>query len=383
MSFSTLKISDRLISKLDSANITSPTEIQRLVIPHIIEREDILIRSKTGSGKTLAYLLPLVERLHKGSTTLILLPTRELAQQIKTICSSLLEGSTMHCALIHGGVEYTQQYAALASQPEIIISTPGRLIDLISQHNVEIPELDALVLDEADQMVEMGFVDAITLLAAKRRANAQTISISATMPERLEFILHEIAPKLKRLELGGRVASTIEHRGYFVERTMMDHLLLHILKSDNPSQAIIFTRSRKMAERLTTLLIDNGIAAEAMHSDRSQTAREHIISRLRSAETRIVVATDLIARGIDIDSISHIYNYGLPQSPELYIHRIGRTARAGRTGIAVTLCIPEDKPLLDATCKLMHQHIAMSLNHPYITPNVSKTLSERGRAKKK
>ncbi len=341
--------------------------------------------SQTGSGKTLAYLLPIVEAIRARSTAqqathtkaLILAPTRELAQQIGHLCTQLCQVASLRCTTIVGGVEYAPQRLALASHPDIIISTPGRLIDLLEQGAASVDGLDHLIIDEVDQMLDLGFKEPITALAKFRAPSAQTLCFSATLPCEVVSIVNSLASDIELVAIENQPLSvaSIDHLGYYVSLAMMDQLLLHLIRREEPQQAIIFTRSRKMADRVVDLLKRNALEAEAIHSDRSQSAREHILERFRTSQTKILVATDVIARGIDIDSITHIFNFGLPQSAEQYIHRCGRTGRAGRTGTAHSLFTPDEKPMVDEICRLMKRHIVIDNSHPYLTPDVTRALT--------
>ncbi|MFI3293906.1 MAG: DEAD/DEAH box helicase [Rikenellaceae bacterium] len=377
--FEKLGISDILINKLQNIEVTEPTPIQQLVIPHAVKSESILAQSQTGSGKTLAYLLPIVERLDNNNNkrALIVAPTRELVQQIDEVCGKL--SSSIKRAVIYGGVEYESQREMLRENPQIIISTVGRLLDLIDQDVANVEEIDFFVLDEVDQMVDLGFRDGILRLSKYRASNAQTLCFSATLPVEVEGIISEIMPSeifRAHVNTESLAVERIEQSGYYVSTEMMDHLLIHILKSDPPRKGVIFTRSRKMADRLSLLLRERDIFTEAMHSDRSQVAREHILERFKSGDTTLLVATDVIARGIDIDDIDVVYNYGLPLEAEQYIHRIGRTARGGKSGHAINISTPQEKPLVDKVCKLMRRNITMTTAHPYATPDVVKALQK-------
>lgn len=374
-----LNISRETVKALNSLGIKEATDIQKLVIPDAISGHNITAISQTGSGKTLTFLIPLIEYFLKDKNSqnpfiefqaLILCPTRELAQQVAAVYNNISTASDKsfpEAVLIYGGVEYAPQIEALKKENRLIISTPGRLLDLLTQNVFSFKALKYFVLDEVDQMLDLGFYESIIKLSKICCAQAQYICTSATLPDRAEKLLSEICPSIKisRLKNQKLVVENIRQSAFLVEKEMMDHLLIHLLRSEKPEHAIIFTRSRKMADRLTKVLIENTFSAEAMHSERSQTAREHILERFRAGQTRFIVATDLIARGIDINNISHIINYGLPQDPESYIHRIGRSARAGESGIAITLCTPDETIMLSNICKLIKQNIPLLSKHPY------------------
>ncbi len=381
MSFEILGVAPQLVAKLKAMNIVSPLPIQQLVIPEALGGRSVLVTSQTGSGKTLAYLLPLIQGVAsiegRKARALLLAPTRELAQQIAQVCSSLCEALLLKSSVIVGGVSYNEQRQSLSCEPEIIIATPGRFIDLLEQGVVNIEQLDYFVLDEVDQMLDLGFRESILKLSQLRAASAVTFCFSATLPQEVEDLVNTLSPSISRLSLEGQkmAVESVDHLGYFVSFEMMDRLLIHLLRLESATQSIIFTRSRKMADRVVGLLLENSISAEAMHSDRSQAAREHILSRFRSGETSIIVATDVIARGIDIDSVTHVFNFGLPQNPEQYIHRCGRCGRVGRSGRAISMFTVEEKPMLDAICRLMKRNIIIDNTHPYLTSDVTRALT--------
>ncbi|MFI3263941.1 MAG: DEAD/DEAH box helicase [Rikenellaceae bacterium] len=391
MSFEILGVAPQLVAKLKAMNIVSPLPIQQLVIPEALGGRSVLVTSQTGSGKTLAYLLPLIQGVasieNRKARALVLAPTRELAQQIAQVCSCLGETLSLKCSVIVGGVGYDEQRKSLSQNPEIIIATPGRLIDLLEQGAVDINQLDYFVLDEVDQMLDLGFREPILKLSQLRAASAATFCFSATLPQEVEDLVNDLSPSIARLSLEGEkmAVESVDHLGYFVSFEMMDRLLIHLLRSESAAQSIIFTRSRKMADRVVGLLLENSITAEAMHSDRSQAAREHILSRFRCGETSIIVATDVIARGIDIDSVTHVFNFGLPQNAEQYIHRCGRCGRVGRSGRAISMFTVEEKPMLDAICRLMKRNIIIDNAHPYLTPDVTRalTMPMKGKSKRK
>ncbi len=378
MGFEELSIVERLVDKLSTKRFLLPTDIQELVIPRALMGESLLAMSQTGSGKTLAYLLPIVQRLLSGEgRALVLLPTRELAQQVGEVCRWLCDGEGLESAVIYGGVEYSPQEEALARAPQLIISTPGRLIDLIDRGCSHLSEVEYFVLDEVDQMLDLGFHDPILQLSKLRGEASQTLCFSATLSPEVVATTTELSDDLIRIEVESQrlAVESIEQSAYFVsDLMMMDSLLLHLLRRELPPQGVVFTRSRKMADRLAELLRSNGFGAEAMHSDRSQSAREHILGRFRDGETTLLVATDVLARGIDIDTITHVFNYGLPLSAEQYIHRIGRTGRAGRSGRAMSLCGVSERGMLSDICKLMRQNIPIDRTHPYMTQDVTQML---------
>ncbi len=384
--FNNLPIAEPLQALLIQMGITNPTPIQTLAIPFIAKGGGVVVRSQTGGGKTLAYLLPIISRMSRGGErALVLAPTRELAQQIGALAARCCEAMGLRSTTIVGGVEYEPQRIALEAEPEVVVATVGRLVDLVEQGVARLDGVDFFVLDEVDQMLDLGFRDSLVRLASFRGKGAQSVAISATMPEGVVDALAELIPSYELVEVEGERAAVerIEQRGYYVEFAMMDALLIHLLGVESPERSILFTRSRKMADRLSKLLCERGFASEAMHSERSQTAREHILERFRGGETKVLVATDIVARGIDVEGVDYIFNYGLPLDVEQYIHRIGRTARGGESGVAITLSPPEDCELVSETCRFMRQNIPMSTTHPYATPAVVKSLTAPKKGAKK
>ncbi len=385
MSFEKLGITQQWLAPLTHMGVTTPTPIQQEAIPAILGGDNVLLTAQTGSGKTLAYLLPLVQRLRNcaSSRALVLVPTRELAHQVGIVAQQLLPSPSV--AVIYGGVPYEGQQAALATCPTLVVSTPGRLIDLLQQCPTYLTSVEYLVLDEVDQMLDLGFREPIHQLASLRSQAACTYALSATTSPTILELLHELVPQLVELsDKSERVAvERITQQAYYVEFALMDALLLHLLRKEEATRAIVFVRSRSMADRLAIVLRENAWQAEAIHSDRSQVARLHILDRFRAGETTLLVATDVLARGIDVAGITHIFNYGLPESTEQYVHRIGRTARSGSSGRAITLCTPSETPLYIATCKDIGEHIPITATHPYTTIGLTKALSPSPSKKKK
>ncbi len=379
MDFKSLDISDTLCRNLHKMGIDEPSQIQRLAIPAILAGGNFVASSQTGSGKTIAYLVPLIELITSNNDSqraVVLTPTRELAIQVGNVCKELLQESSEECTVVYGGVEYLEQIEALKKNPSIIIATVGRLIDIIEQGVIDKPSFDYFVVDEVDQMVDMGFIEQINWLSELRKASSQTLCFSATLPTKAMEVISSLAPESNHIETPTQsiAIEKIEQQAYFVEQKMMEHLLIYLIRSDKQQKRIVFCRSRKMADKLVGILSENGFSAEAIHSDRSQRAREYILERFCSNQTDILVASDLIARGIDIDIVTEIINFGLPQDAEQYIHRIGRTGRAGRSGRAISLCCPDEKKLLESICKLMRRNIPTTTNHPYQSAELTKTL---------
>lgn len=386
MSFIDLGIFPKISALLEERNITTPTAIQSLVIPRILEGQSVVAKSQTGSGKSLAYLLPLLQNVESQGDTqlLILAPTRELAQQIGEVARWLSEPLSLRVAVVFGGVKYEIQQELFATQPDVVVATPGRLQDIISQGIAQIENLKYFVLDEADQMVDMGFREPILQLAELCHVSAQRLFFSATLPEAVMGVISQISECAELVEDKSQplAAQSITQSAYWVEQSMMSQLMLHLLRTLKPTCSILFCRSRKMADVLNFTLTESGFASEVIHSECSQAAREYILGRFKSGETSVLVATDLMARGVDVEGVTHVFNFGLPQNTEQYIHRIGRTGRAGKSGVAISLICPDEKSLFDATCVKMRQPIPASTTHPYTTLSLVRALSEDKRAKK-
>lgn len=391
MPFNALNINPKIVSRLAELQITQPTDIQKLVIPPLVEGQSVVATSQTGSGKTLAYIIPIVEQLLKreqkaGVKALILAPSRELAKQIGTVCSQICSHTQLTHTTIYGGVDYEPQRQALENTPDIIIATPGRFIDLLGKNWISCHNLPLFVLDEVDQMLDLGFRDDILSLSKLRAKDGQTLCFSATIPQKVKEIIGIIMPKeYANLSLKGESVAVerITQLGYYVTMDMMDNLLIHLIHKEQPKHAIVFTRSRSMADRLTKVLTENGFPTEAMHSNRTQAVREYILKRFKDGETQIIVATDLIARGIDVDIVDYVFNFGVPQDAEQYVHRIGRTGRAGRTGTAISLCTPTERGFIDAINKFTQQPIPMHTNHPYHTLELDAALTPKQKSPSK
>jgi ATP-dependent RNA helicase RhlE len=354
--FSALGIVEPLMRALADAGYSEPTPIQLQAIPALLEGRDLLGLAQTGTGKTAAFTLPILQRLmtgheqRRGKTVraLILAPTRELAIQIHDSVRAYGRHLHLRSAVIVGGVAQGAQIKALAGGLDILVATPGRLLDHMSQGNVRLDQVSHLVLDEADRMLDMGFIRDIRKIIAALPKKRHSMMFSATMPADVEelgqFILHQPA----RIDLSPkkRTAENIDQRVYFVPSADKRPLLASLLKDRAFERVLVFTRTKHVANRVAEYLGKGGIAADAIHGNKSQGARQRALQRFKSGEARVLVATDIAARGIDVDDITHVVNYELPNEPESYIHRIGRTARAGSSGIAIAFCDPSENAFL-------------------------------------
>ena len=354
--FAALGIAEPLMRALTDAGYIDPTPIQLQAIPALLEGRDLLGLAQTGTGKTAAFTLPILQRLLTGheqrrpktTRALILAPTRELAIQIHDSVRAYGRHLHLRSTVIVGGVAQSPQIKALAAGVDILVATPGRLMDHMNQGNVKLDLVSHLVLDEADRMLDMGFIRDIRKIVAALPKKRHSMLFSATMPADVEalgqFILHQ--PVRIDLSPKKRTAENIDQRVYFVPSADKRALLASMLKDRAFERVLVFTRTKHVANRVAEYLDKNGFAADAIHGNKSQSARQNALARFKSGQARVLVATDIAARGIDVDDITHVVNFELPNEPESYIHRIGRTARAGAAGIAIAFCDPSENEYL-------------------------------------
>ena len=362
MSFSQLGLADALQSICESLGYTKPTPIQQQAIPVILENSDIIACAETGTGKTAAFLLPLIQRLTErktdGIAVLILAPTRELATQIETSCRQLA-GKKLRCIALIGGAGYKRQVEGLRGA-SIVVATPGRLLDFMDRGAIEFSQLTTLVLDEADRMLDMGFLPAIKRVIKTLPVKRQTLFFSATMSPEMEKIgrsmmTHE--PEFIEVSRHGQTAVTIEQTAYPVAAESKTALLLDLLEREKFDRVLVFTRTKRAADRISHILEARQHKANRIHADRSQSQREAALRGFKNGNTRVLVATDIAARGIDVDLVSHVINYDVPEAPEDYVHRIGRTGRAGNKGRALTLITSGEEHTMRAIEKLTGQKV--------------------------
>jgi ATP-dependent RNA helicase RhlE len=376
MSFEKLNLIEPIYRALKTEGYTKPTPIQEQAIPILLERGDLLGCAQTGTGKTAAFAIPILQLLHNdelfqksphGIKTLILTPTRELAIQIGESFAAYGKYLKISHTVIFGGVSQQSQTNALRAGVDILIATPGRLLDLMNQRYVKLDQLKMLVLDEADRMLDMGFIHDVKKIIAKVPAKRQTIFFSATMPPEISLLANTILTNPKRVEVTpvASTANTIQQAIYFVEKGNKRKLLHHLLEDRSINTALVFTRTKHGADRVAKDLNKVGIKAEAIHGNKSQNARQRALSNFKTQTTRVLVATDIAARGIDIDELSHVINFELPNVPETYVHRIGRTGRAGASGISISFCDEEEKEYLRDIQKLIGKTIPVVTDQPY------------------
>jgi ATP-dependent RNA helicase RhlE len=375
MSFEKLNLIEPILRALQSEGYTKPTPIQEQAIPVLLERRDLLGCAQTGTGKTAAFATPILHLLHQdelfvkgpaGIKALVLTPTRELAIQIGDSFASYGKFLRIKHTVIFGGVSQKSQTDALRAGVDILIATPGRLLDLINQRYVNLKHLKIFVLDEADRMLDMGFIHDVKKIIALIPAKRQTLFFSATMPTEIAKLANTILTQPVRVEVTpvSSTANTIQQKLYYVEKTNKRNLLLHLLEDENIETALVFTRTKHGADRVAKDLTKAGVTAEAIHGNKSQNARQRALTNFKTRQTRVLVATDIAARGIDIDDLSHVINYELPNVPETYVHRIGRTGRAGASGIAFSFCDSEEREFLRDIHKLIGKNIPV-VEHQY------------------
>jgi len=370
MTFQELNIITPILNAVAQEGYDKPTPIQFQAIPHILNGKDILGCAQTGTGKTAAFAIPILQLLSqnpkntKSIRSLILTPTRELALQIDENFKSYGKHLKLKHTAIFGGVPQGQQTTRLKAGIDILIATPGRLIDLMQQGYIDLTHLEIFVLDEADRMLDMGFIHDVKKVVAKIPAKRQTLFFSATMPDSIMKLANSILsnPVEVKVTPVSSTVKAINQSVYFVEKKHKTSLLVHILKDSSISRSLVFTRTKHGADKLVKQLSGTGIYAAAIHGNKSQNARQKALSDFKDSRVRVLVATDIAARGIDIDDLPHVVNYELPNVPETYVHRIGRTGRAGLKGTAVSFCDIEEKDDLKNIQKLIGFNVPVSTN---------------------
>ncbi|MCE2564201.1 DEAD/DEAH box helicase [Komagataeibacter sp. FNDCF1] len=373
--FADLHLAEPLLRALDEEGYTQPTPIQAGAIPYLLEGRDLLGLAQTGTGKTAAFALPILDRLFrekgrahpKGARALVLAPTRELASQIGESFASYARHMRFSHAVVFGGVGQGRQIEALRRGVDVLVAAPGRLLDLMGQGHVDLSGLEVLVLDEADRMLDMGFVRDIRKIVAALPTDRQTLLFSATMPKSISDLAHGLLrdPATVQVTPPSSTVDRIRQAVMFVDTANKREALKLLVDSPKVERAVVFTLMKHEANKVAAFLGEHGITAEAIHGNKSQGARERAMSGFRSGNVKVLVATDIAARGIDVDDVTHVFNYDLPNVPESYVHRIGRTARAGREGWAVSLCDAEQRAWLRDIEKNIGKAIPVVSEHPY------------------
>jgi ATP-dependent RNA helicase RhlE len=375
MLFKDLKLIDPILKALSEEGYTTPTPIQAQSIPLVLERKDLLGCAQTGTGKTAAFSIPILQILSEKKSTerkrpircLIVTPTRELAIQIGESLQAYGKYTGLTSTVIFGGVNQSRQVAALHNGVDILVATPGRLIDLMNQRYISLSNIEIFVLDEADRMLDMGFIHDVKRLLVSLPPRRQSLFFSATMPPEIlrlaSTILHD--PSKVEVTPVSSTAETIKQFMYFIDRGNKNSLLVDVLKDPKIKTCLVFTRTKHVADKVVKMLAEHKIKAEAIHGNKSQNARQNALTNFKAQTTRILVATDIAARGIDVDNLEYVINYEIPNVPETYVHRIGRTGRAGANGTAFSFCDAEEKAYLKDIEKLISIKIPVIDDHAY------------------
>ncbi len=380
MSFEKLNLIEPILSALKKEGYTTPTPIQEQAIPILLEGNDLLGCAQTGTGKTAAFAIPILQLLtqnpgHTGNKrairSLIVTPTRELAIQIGESFASYGRNLNLRHTVIFGGVNQFSQVNALKAGIDILICTPGRLLDLVQQRHVNLSHIQMFVLDEADRMLDMGFVNDVKRIIKLIPERRQSLSFSATMPKTIQELANSILTTPKKVEVTpvSSTAEKIEQAIYFVDQAKKNDLLVHVLQDKSIKSALVFTRTKHGADKVVKLLQKHSIKAEAIHGNKSQNHRQRALSNFKGGHTRVLVATDIAARGIDIDELAFVVNFEIPNIPETYVHRIGRTGRAGAEGKAISFCDIEERAYLRDIQKLIGLEIPVVNEHPFPAEN--------------
>jgi len=375
MKFEDLNLHPTLLKAVKDQNYINPTAIQEQAIPLILKDNDVLGTAQTGTGKTAAFALPILHHLINEKSNnnktkiraLVVTPTRELAIQIGENFTDYAKYNNIKNTVIFGGVKQGTQTNALANGVDVLVATPGRLLDLMGQGFISLNDIGYFVLDEADRMLDMGFINDIKKLLDKLPKNRQSLFFSATMPNSIltlsNTILHN--PKKIAVHQVSTTAETIQQSIYYTNKSDKKDLLFHILKNKDINQILVFSRTKHGADRIVRNLQKNNIEAAAIHGDKSQNQRQRALQSFKDYKVRVLVATDIAARGIDIDKLSYVLNYDIPNEPETYVHRIGRCGRAGEKGVSISICEPEENVYAKDIEKLIKQKIEAVQNHPF------------------
>jgi ATP-dependent RNA helicase RhlE len=393
VTFTTLGLAEPLLRVLATENYTTPTPIQAQTIPLTLSGRDVLGIAQTGTGKTAAFGLPLLQRLAenrkppmaKSARALILAPTRELAIQISESLKVYGKHYNYRQAIVMGGVSSHGQIHTMHNGVDILIATPGRLLDLVKQKAIRLDQVQTLIVDEADRMLDMGFIRDVRRIVQAMPKARQSLLFSATMPEDVVHLAHEMLRDPVRIDVAPQTitADRIEQRLFHVDTQDKRKLLVDLLNDPKLARVIVFTRTKHGANKVVEHLEKNGIQADAIHGNKSQNARQRAMENFRSGRARLLVATDIAARGIDVDGITHVVNYELPNEPESYVHRIGRTARAGAEGIAISFCAPDERAYLRDIEKLVKRKLTVVGEEPAIVSHGKPAKPERDYAKKR
>ncbi|MBE0655642.1 MAG: DEAD/DEAH box helicase, partial [Bacteroidales bacterium] len=377
MTFNDLEIIEPILKALKTEGYTQPTPIQEQAIPILLKGKDLLGCAQTGTGKTAAFAIPILQHLYQRRhrhfqenriRALIVTPTRELAIQIAESFTAYGRFTGIKNTVVFGGVKQGAQTAALKKGVEILVATPGRLLDLMNQGYLTLQDIEFFVLDEADRMLDMGFIHDIRKIIARLPEKRQSLFFSATMPHDIVQLSRKILgdPEKVSVKPEQTTAEKVEQAVYFVSKQGKPKLLIHLLQQNSIDSALVFSRTKHGANKIVKLLGKANIQAEAIHGNKSQGARQLALGNFKNGNTTVLIATDIAARGIDMEELSHVINYDLPNIPETYVHRIGRTGRAGASGIALSFCDNDEREYLRDIQKLINQQIPVITDHPFL-----------------
>ena len=388
MQFIDLDISPKILKALQDLNYAKPTPIQEQSIPLVLNHHDLLASAQTGTGKTAAFAIPIIEHLLKSTSqehgarkikSLIVTPTRELAIQIGESFDDYSKYTHLKNTVIFGGVKQGSQKAAINRGVDILVATPGRLLDLINQRIISLSHVEYFVLDEADRMLDMGFIHDIKKLIKLLPHKRQSLFFSATMPDNIVKLSNQILSQPKRVSVTpvSSTATTIQQYLYYTNKNTKNDLLLHILKDEEMDQVLLFGRTKHGADKIVRNLQKKNIKSAAIHGNKAQNQRQKALKQFKDGEIRVLVATDIAARGIDIDQLRYVINYDVPNIAETYVHRIGRSGRAGKEGIAISMCEPEENAFVRDIEKLINKKIIVIDKHPYLQTDKPMNKSEK------
>ncbi len=391
MTFDELDLIEPISKALTKTGYVTPTPIQAQAIPHLLDGHDLLGCAQTGTGKTAAFSIPIIQHIYnrrhsspRGIKALILTPTRELAIQINDSFATYGEFTGLRHTVIFGGVGQQPQVDAIRAGVDVLVATPGRLIDLVGQRHINLSKLEFFVLDEADHMLDMGFIHDIRRILPMLPSRRQSLFFSATMPKEIEKLANSILTNPRKVEVTppSSTVERIEQFLYYVEKK--NELLVELLQNPEMESVLVFTRTKYGADKVAKILNRAGITAEAIHGNKSQNNRQRTLTNFKERKTRVLIATDIASRGIDVDDLTHVVNFELPNVPETYVHRIGRTGRAGREGVAYSFCKEEEMPLLRDIEKLIGKRLQVVGDAPFkVAPPEKEKKEEKATDKKK
>lgn len=388
MNFKELGVIDRINDSLIQKNYLEPTPIQKQTIPIALEGRDVLASAQTGTGKTAAFSIPIIQMLNENyqedigrirTKALIMTPTRELALQIHENIKVYSKYTKVKSTVIFGGVKQGSQINSMKKGVHIIIATPGRLLDMMSQGIISLSDIKYFVLDEADRMLDMGFIHDIKKVIKKLPIKRQSFFFSATLPNNIIELSKEILNKPEKISVDSvsSAATTISQKVYYTNKADKKKLLLHILEDESLDHVLIFSRTKHGADRLNKELKKTNIKTDAIHGDKAQNRRQEALSKFKKNEIRVLVATDIAARGLDISNLPYVINYDIPEVSETYVHRIGRTGRAGLKGVSISLCEPEENRYINSIEKLIGEELEEIKGHPYPQTDLPMTKKEK------